>query len=645
LATYVSPGNPNLAGTPFQPAAGVAGNLIDPVAAKLFALFPKPTVNATDFGTLQGSNFFSAGASSNSNNQFDIKIDHRFSDRDLLSVRYSQQKQSSTTLNAFGNFADPLTGGPGYFTNHDVVINHTHTFSPAVVLTVTYGYVRRFDNAPGIKGQFPNIESSFANLGIPSYLDSGFGTLPGIQISGYSTGNAGPNLGTAFFSITREGQDAHHLGGSVSWTRGKHELKFGGEGRLRRINHTNPGWSSGAFNFDSTATSSAAGVGGDSLASFLTGVGSLTNTGGGGCTPCQQGFNNVVSTQSFQIGTYAQDNYKITPKLTLNLGLRCEVNMPRTERFNRMNYVDPNALSPLQVPGLPTLHGIEVFLNSSHRHNYDTDYRNISPRFGLAYQLPHGFVVRGGYGIYFSTPRSGAAGTGPWGYEGYNIQPSWLTALNNDGVTPWNTLKNTDCLFTPPYNCGVALPPSTLRTFNAFNDIGYDAVGPIPKVSLNTPYGAQVRKDGEKRTLTLVRELRHSPGRVWQALADPETLREFAPFEADMGAPAPEETTVTRADAPKVLEYNDIRWELEAFGGGTRLTLWHNIDRRFISMGAAGWHIAFDVLDRLRSGTPIGRIVGGGAMKFGGWQRLNAEYAKQFGIETPNWPPNLAQDS
>jgi hypothetical protein len=165
--------------------------------------------------------------------------------------------------------------------------------------------------------------------------------------------------------------------------------------------------------------------------------------------------------------------------------------------------------------------------------------------------------------------------------------------------------------------------------------------------------GAQIRKDGEKWTLVLVRELRHSPEKVWQALTEPAHLREWAPFEADgslgtvgttvnltwVGAPTPQETRVTRADALKVLEYNDIRWELEAFGSGTRLTLWHNIDRRFISMGAAGWHIAFDVLDRLLSGTPIGRIIGAGAMKFG-WQRLNAEYAKQFGVETPGWPPN-----
>ena len=78
---------------------------------------------------------------------------------------------------------------------------------------------------------------------------------------------------------------------------------------------------------------------------------------------------------------------------------------------------------------------------------------------------------------------------------------------------------------------------------------------------------------------------------------------------------------MTRADAPKILEYGDFRWELEAFGSGTRLTLSTNIDRRFISWGAAGWHISVDVLDRLLAGEPIGRIVGPEAMKFEGWQK------------------------
>jgi len=166
---------------------------------------------------------------------------------------------------------------------------------------------------------------------------------------------------------------------------------------------------------------------------------------------------------------------------------------------------------------------------------------------------------------------------------------------------------------------------------------------------------AEIRKEGEKWTLILVRELRHPPEKVWQALTDPAHLREWAPFVADgslgtvgtvkltwMGTPAAIETRVTRAEAPKLLEYDDTRWELEDSGGGTRLTLWHNIDRRFISWGAAGWHISFDVLERFLAGEPVGRIAGAEALKFG-WQRLVAEYAKQFGIETPNWPPAADQ--
>jgi uncharacterized protein YndB with AHSA1/START domain len=161
---------------------------------------------------------------------------------------------------------------------------------------------------------------------------------------------------------------------------------------------------------------------------------------------------------------------------------------------------------------------------------------------------------------------------------------------------------------------------------------------------------ARVEKDGDKWTLVLVRELRHAPDMVWRALTDPAQLREWAPFDADgslgalgstvklttVGAPGPHVTQsrVTRAEAPRLLEYNwgdfDMRWELEPLPGGTRLTLWTHIDRRFIAMGAAGWHLCFDVLERLLAGSPIGRIVGPDAMKFEGWQRLHAEYVKQF---------------
>ncbi len=168
--------------------------------------------------------------------------------------------------------------------------------------------------------------------------------------------------------------------------------------------------------------------------------------------------------------------------------------------------------------------------------------------------------------------------------------------------------------------------------------------------------GATIEKDGESWTLVITRDLRHPPEKVWRALTDPDQLREWAPFDADrslgavgtvrlttVGVPGPHvtETTIRRADAPHLLEFSwggqEIRWRLEPHGSGTRLTLWHNIDRRFIAMGAAGWHICLDVMDRALDGHPVGRIVGPDAMQFGGWQKLYGEYAREFGVEAPSW--------
>lgn len=169
--------------------------------------------------------------------------------------------------------------------------------------------------------------------------------------------------------------------------------------------------------------------------------------------------------------------------------------------------------------------------------------------------------------------------------------------------------------------------------------------------------GAVVQKDGDRWTLAIVRELRHSPENVWQALTEPDELKEWSPFDADknlgqtgvtvklttVGAPGqnPAETTVTQAIPPKLLIFkwgdNDVRWELEPQGSGTRLSLWTNIPKNFVSMGAAGWHICLDVLDLYLSETPVGRRVGMELMQDEGWQRLNREYAAQFGVEPPQW--------
>jgi uncharacterized protein YndB with AHSA1/START domain len=172
--------------------------------------------------------------------------------------------------------------------------------------------------------------------------------------------------------------------------------------------------------------------------------------------------------------------------------------------------------------------------------------------------------------------------------------------------------------------------------------------------------GVQIRKSESLNwELVVVRELRHPPEKVWLAITDPEHLREWAPFDSDkslatagvnvklttVNAPQPltTETRIMRADAPRFLEYmwgaNPMRWELEPIPGGTRLTLSTAINKNFISMGAAGWHICLDVMDRHLTGNPIGRLVGSDTMKFGAWQRLNSEYAKQFGVEARQLPP------
>jgi hypothetical protein len=192
------------------------------------------------------------------------------------------------------------------------------------------------------------------------------------------------------------------------------------------------------------------------------------------------------------LGGFVQDNYRFNPKLTLNFGLRYELNLPRTERFNRMNSLDPTTVNPLNGGSITyqdpltlqtvtrSLLGAEIFASPGHRNNYATDYTNWQPRFGFAYELPRELVLRGGYGIYFSTPRNGASGTGPWGFQGYDQQTSWIPSFNGAGVLPGPTFSN-------PYpNGGPLFPPG--NSLGALNDVGFSAVGPVKSTSKNTPY-------------------------------------------------------------------------------------------------------------------------------------------------------------
>ncbi|MDP9162073.1 MAG: Plug and carboxypeptidase regulatory-like domain-containing protein [Acidobacteriota bacterium] len=498
LASYSSPGNAALAGTLFQPVTS-PGNLIDPAMNKLMQLFPLPT-RATD--AVGAPNWFSSGSNRNSDNKIDAKIDYRFSDANLLSTKYSQEWGNSSSFNCFKDKADPCTSGPFNNTAHLVALNDTHTFSPTLILTLAYGYTRNFQFQHGIGGTYPTL-NPVTDLGLPAYFNvSGYRQFPAISINGYSAAQAvnGVNIGTNTFSIFRQGSDTHQLIGSISWLRGPHEFKFGGEWRAHRINFTQPGVPGGQAFFDFTSSGHSNGVladgsadpnpGGDGLASFLMGIGSMSAPGA--CSPCTYEVPNAVSTQSFQYAGFVQDNYRLSSKLTLNLGLRYELNTPRTERFNRMNSLDPYIVSPLNGGSIAyqdpitgqtvtrSLLGGEIFANRRDRNNYATDWTNLQPRFGFAYQLPRGMVVRGGYGIYFSTPRNGASGTGPWGFRGYDQTTDWIPSYQGAGVLPGARYSN-------PYpNGGPVLPPGNSK--GVLNDIGFSAVGPIKRISKNTPY-------------------------------------------------------------------------------------------------------------------------------------------------------------
>ena len=367
LATYASPGNSGtLGGTPFNVAnPGSAGNLIDPVASKLMQLFPQPNIP----GAALTQNFFASGTNTDSQNAFDIKIDHQFSSSKLLSAKFAEFRHHGHSFNCFPNAADPCTGGPTTDRSYLFAGNYTQTFTPRLILNVSYGVTRGSTFEQGITGDFPKLDP-VTDLGFPSYMDlSGHKQYPAISLDQYF--NPGTNIGNQTFSIIKEGQETHTLLGSIDWVRGRHELKFGAEGRLHRINFTQPGWPGGQFSFDCSSTAvttdptttdcGSASNGGDSMASFLIGVGSSG----------LYEVPNDVATQSFQAAGFVQDNYRVTPSHPINLGILNEGSLSRTERLNRMNWLDPNFSYSLTAPGLPDfpVKGGEVFTTSHNRYN------------------------------------------------------------------------------------------------------------------------------------------------------------------------------------------------------------------------------------------------------------------------------------
>ncbi len=481
LATYTSPGNPNLNGTPYQ-LPHVPGNLIDPVAQKLMNLFPAPNIAG---GSIY-DNWIGSGANRSSGDQFDIRIDHRFNERNLITLKYSQGWGNNTPYNCFKNFSDPCGSGPNQSSAHLFAINDTHTFSPTLLLVSTFGFTRGAEN---IDAYNQSLNSNpLGTLGFPSYLETnGFLGVPAMFIgSGYYSAGF-TSIGQDPYGNYRQGQDTGQLTEALTKIRGNHELKFGFEGRLHQQNYIQTNAPLGYFNFNSLGSSQCplsdiTQCGGDAMASFMMGQmsGSFYET------------QFEPATQNFQYAGFVQDNWKVHPKLTLNLGLRYDVSLPRTERHNRMNWFDPNVVNPLnggkisyvdpltgQNVTRPLLGG-EMFTSADVRTNWLTDWKDFQPRFGFAYLFDKKTVIRGGYGIYYDQTRSGANGLLSYGSQGFNQYTNVISTYNNDGATPYLHLGN-------PFPNGL-IPPSG-SSLGLLNDVGYGAIGPLrTAAAARTPY-------------------------------------------------------------------------------------------------------------------------------------------------------------
>ncbi len=465
LAVYQSPGNSKLNGTPFQLPAR-PGNLIDPVAFKMMKFYPLPNVAVGTPAYNRLNNWIGSGGSVGTNNKYDIKIDHRFSERDWLSGKYSWGHSTGHGVNCFGNVADPCTQGPNSGGPHVFALNHTHTFNPTTLLNLSYGVARSFTFTRGIAADFPDYDP-VKDLGLPAYIkSSGIIATPAIVIQdGYQQVGGNDSLGSQAWSLLKYGQETHHLMSSLNRMQGRHELKFGGEMRVHRINFLQSGVPEGIYryNFSSTSqASSQSSTGGDALASFL--VGGPGSSG-------QYEVPVSVSTQNFQYAAYFQDNWRVTEKLTLNLGMRYDIDLPRTERYNRMSWVDPDVPSPLQVPGLPKLRGGLMFASPDQRSPYDANYTSFGPRVGLAYRLRSKTVLRSGYGIFYEPSKAGSAGTGAGGFAGFNWNTNWLTTFQGDRATPWGRISD------PFPITGPQLPPGS--SLGLLTGAGQGIGGPI----------------------------------------------------------------------------------------------------------------------------------------------------------------------
>lgn len=410
---------------------------IDPVAANIINYFPLPNQPGGAGGV---NNFFAAGVSELDTDTFDAKVDEVFNERNRMFVRFSKQNLAEPPVLLYPQ-ADQVaeTGNSQPQVTTSAAIDYTRTFSPNFVMEIPFGFSRTALNYLSNGNGF----NPSTQLGFPGYIAANADHLqfPGIAPSDYATlGNAGQG------STRHAGYSVFLLGVHNTKVYRNHVIAFGGEAQLLQANDTESGDSVGTYNFSNAITqgpnpNAATSTGGNSIASLLLGLGSS------GQMEIQS---KNGATESKYYGFYVQDDWKATPRLSLNFGIRYDLDIPRTERHNRMESFDASIASPLaSQAGLSGLTGGVVFVgvNGASRRQYNPQYANFGPRAGFAYELDTNTVVRGAYGIYYAqSPRSAGATIGS---EGFSAVTAYTGSAN--GLTPSTYISN-------PFPTGLNFP-------------------------------------------------------------------------------------------------------------------------------------------------------------------------------------------
>ncbi|MFI5175593.1 MAG: carboxypeptidase regulatory-like domain-containing protein [Terriglobia bacterium] len=341
---------------------------IDAVAKLLLQRFPLPTTAGT------ANNYTRIGTESDDQNQFDVRLDHKISERDRIFGRFSYTRDSAVPVTPFPDGSGNITSGtvaPGRTTGHSVVVDYTHAFSSRWLNELRFGYTRRaidqsaLLNAPPSQAlQLPGIPSSGAF----------HNELPTFAISGFQQIGPPSNTDALFRTDVTEVVDA------ISSQRGKHFIKMGLDFRWERLDITQPPFPTGLFQFNNLFTDLPGSTGtGNPFASFL--LGQVQNF-----SIDLQG--KPIRPRAHIQEYYIQDNWKVTPRLTLDVGVRYTLNFPSTEVDNQ------GAVFNLQTQQLDYLgqSGNSRSARELHKHDF-------GPRIGVALRLTDKTVVRSGYGL------------------------------------------------------------------------------------------------------------------------------------------------------------------------------------------------------------------------------------------------------